>query len=288
MDATVDTIGPKAAHRARRPQPDSGRCPYCGAPTTRATLARIAEAERTRVAQLEQALAEKFARERRVGEEKSRIAIEAAKREATKVAQAQVQALQTNQEALIAQRVKAVREATEKRLAEIIAAEKTKASEQRIRLSEELADLRRRLERKTADELGSGAEADLYQTLLKEFGGTDKITHVRRGQYGADVVHDVCESGRVLGRIIYDSKAHGKWQSRFVSKLKHDLVEHQADHCVLVSTAFPQGARQLHVEAGVVVAAPGRAIAVASLLRRQIVQCGLLRLSSEHRNTKRD
>jgi hypothetical protein len=275
MDATVDTIGPKAAHRARRPQPDSGRCPYCGAPTTRATLARIAEAERTRVAQLEQALAEKFARERRVGE-------------ATKVAQAQVQALQTNQEALIAQRVKAVREATEKRLAEIIAAEKTKASEQRIRLSEELADLRRRLERKTADELGSGAEADLYQTLLKEFGGTDKITHVRRGQYGADVVHDVCESGRVLGRIIYDSKAHGKWQSRFVSKLKHDLVEHQADHCVLVSTAFPQGARQLHVEAGVVVAAPGRAIAVASLLRRQIVQCGLLRLSSEHRNTKRD
>ena len=99
------------------------------------------------------------------------MALEAAKRDAAKGAQAQIKALQARQEALVAQRVKAAREATEKRLAEIVAAEKTKASEDRIKLTEQLADLKRRLEHKTADELGSGAEVDLYKALHKEFGG---------------------------------------------------------------------------------------------------------------------
>jgi hypothetical protein len=57
---------------------------------------------------------------------------------------------------------------------------------------------------------------------------------------------------------------------------------------VLSSTAFPTGARQLHIEAGVVIAAPGRVLVVTHLLRRQIVQMHTLRLGNEARDTKRD
>jgi hypothetical protein len=288
VDVGANATGDRQAHHAHRSPMDPKRCPYCGSPITQGTLARIAEAERSRVAQVEQALSAKFARELSVAEQKARTAVEAAKRDAAKAAQAQIKALQTNQQAMIAQRVRAAREATEKRLADIIAGEKTKAAEERIRLTEQLADLKRRLEHKTADELGSGAEVDLYKALHKEFGETDKITQVRRGQYGADIIHDVCKAGSVIGRIIYDSKAHARWASRFVSKLKHDMIEHKADHCVLSSTAFPAGARQLHIEAGVVIAAPGRVIALARLLRRQIVQMHTLRLGNEARDTKRD
>ena len=66
------------------------------------------------------------------------------------------------------------------------------------------------------------------------------------------------------------------------------MIEHKADHGVLASTAFPAGARQLHIEVGVVIAAPGRVVVLAHLLRRQIMQMHMMRLGNEARDTKRD
>jgi len=153
-------------------------------------------------------------------EREAKSAIETAKGDAAKAAQAQIRAFRANQEATIAARVRVAREAAEKKLADAIATEKSRASIERIKLTEQLAELKRRLENKTADEIGSGAELDLFQALFQEFGGADKINRVPRGRNGADIIHDVCESGHVISRIIYDSKARAKWQNRFVGKLR--------------------------------------------------------------------
>jgi hypothetical protein len=66
------------------------------------------------------------------------------------------------------------------------------------------------------------------------------------------------------------------------------MIDHKADHGVLSSTVFPAGARQLHIQDGVVIAAPGRVVVLAHLFRRQIVQVRMLRLGNEARDEKRD
>ena len=132
-------------------------CPFCGSPITGTILARIEEAERARIAKIEQALTDKFARERAAAERESKSAIETVKRDAAKAAQAQIRAFRANQETTITARVQAARDTAEKKLADAIAAEKGRSSVERIKLTQQLAELKRRLENRTADEIGSGA-----------------------------------------------------------------------------------------------------------------------------------
>ena len=49
--------------------------------------------------------------------------------------------------------------------------------------------------------------------------------------------------GKPCGTILYDSKNHGAWRNEFITKLKNDQFADQADHAVLVTSAFPAKAR---------------------------------------------
>jgi hypothetical protein len=275
-----------------RDQSPSERCPWCGASVSRVEFERIRDQiekqERTRLINLEQTLRQQFSRQQEQAEKTSKAAIEQAKREAMGAAAAQIKAFKTTQDATIAARVQAAREVSERKLADALTREKSQSAEERIKLTEQLAELKRKLENKTADELGSGPELDLFQALSKEFSGMDKVTRVPRGRNGADVIHDICHSGKTVGRIIYDSKAHARWQNRFVAKLREDMIEHRADHGVLSSTVFPAGTRQLHIQDGMIIAAPARVLVLAHLLRRQIVQAHMLRLGNKARDEKKD
>jgi hypothetical protein len=59
-----------------------------------------------------------------------------------------------------------------------------------------------------------------------------------------------------------------------------------AEHAVLVSVVLPVG-QELAVKDGIVIVTPQRAVAVAHLLRRQVVTAYSLRLSNEDRDMKR-
>src|ERR1700733_13498933 len=76
---------------------DDAQCPYCGQSISRKEYreiqARIADEERARIADVEKALQERFAREREQAEVKKVAEIEKAKRDAAKAAEQQVKAL---------------------------------------------------------------------------------------------------------------------------------------------------------------------------------------------------
>ena len=74
--------------------------------------------------------------------------------------------------------------------------------------------------------------------------------------------------------------------TKYLTKLRADQLRDGADHAVLSTQAFPAGTQQLVVRDGVVIVHPARAIAVANLLRRQIVQVHSLRLGREGREQK--
>ena len=166
-----------------------------------------------------------------------------------------------------------------------VLAERTKSFEETQALRQKLEDLTRKLEGKSAHELGEGSEIDLFEQLRDAFQG-DHIQRVPKGVNGADVIHEVVHNGRVCGKIIYDAKNRDSWQNGFATKLKADKLAQAADHAVLSSNKFPKDKSQIHAQDGVIVANPARVLVIAEILREQIVRMHELRASKEAREEK--
>jgi hypothetical protein len=154
-----------------------------------------------------------------------------------------------------------------------------------LKLQSDLADMQRKLESRSANELGEGSEVDLFEQLRAAFEG-DRIQRVGKGVNGADVIHEVIHNGRVCGKIVYDAKNRNAWQNEFVTKLRADKIAQAADHAILASNKFPKDRAQVHYQDGVVVAAPQRVVAIVQLLRDQVVRMHELRVSKEGREQK--
>jgi hypothetical protein len=166
---------------------------------------RIEEEERARIAKVEEALKDRFAREKTRSETQTKAAIDKAKRDVARTAEQQIRMIRANQDAVLKARVDAEREAAAKKLAEALGAEKVRAFEEKTRLTEQLAEMQRRLEKKTAHELGEPAELDLYETLRAEFPG-DRIARVAKGVKGPDIIFEVVHNGAITGSIVIDCK----------------------------------------------------------------------------------
>jgi len=192
---------------------------------------------------------------------------------------------EASREAALNARLLEQREVLEKHNQATLNAERAKAFEDKQKLEAALQDVQRQLQKKTAEELGEGAEVDLFEDLKAEFPG-DKIWRVAKGIAGADVIHEIYNNGMLCGTIVYDSKNRNAWRSEYVTKLRADQIAAKADHAVLSSHVFPAGAKQLHIQDGVVVVNPARAIVIAAMLRKHVVQTHALRVSNEERTQK--
>ena len=195
--------------------------------------------------------------------------------------------LQANQELAVAARVLEVREALEKDKVRALGAADAKHFEENQKWKKLFEDAQRKLESKTAEELGEGAEVDLFEALKAKF-PTDLITRVGRGNAGADVMHEVRHNGAVCGLIVYDSKNHGAWRGEHAAKLREDQLAAKADHAILSTRKFPSGAQQLHIENGVILVNPARAVMIAKILRRHTVQLHTSKASNQERSRKSD
>jgi len=256
-----------------------------------------------KVAQTKQhAAAEAVQREKIIRAEAEKQTRAALKGDITKAEQARQKALQGKQAAeeqnkqLKAKQEKELKQKVQKALQEqrealetdkTRAVQKAKAQEfeKNQKLEKQVDMLKRQLEQKTVMDLGEGAEVDLYEALRENFDG-DKITRIKKGQPGADVLHEVRYKGEVCGSIVYDSKNHTAWRKTFVKKLKVDQLASKADHAVLTTSAFPTGARQLHIQDGVIVINPARAVELVRIVREHIIQTYKLRLSGKEKNKK--
>lgn len=189
------------------------------------------------------------------------------------------------QESTLSARLGEQRDALEKDKLKAVNSEKAKAFTERQKMDEKLQLLQRQLQKRTADELGEGAEVDLFEALKAAF-PTDEIKRVKRGETGADIIHTIVEKKRTCGSIVYDSKNRTAWRNDYVTKLRRDQLAAKADHAVLACHAFPAGARQMHVRDGVILANPARVMVLAEILRGHVVQLATTRLGNQARAQK--
>lgn len=177
------------------------------------------------------------------------------------------------------------REVLEKAQTDAVNAEKAKAFAETQKLTDKVAELQRALEKKSNEELGEGAEVEIFEALRREF-PDDRIDRVTKGSAGADIHHVVMLNGKACGTIIYDSKNHNAFRNEHVAKLRTDKLAAKAEHAILSTHKFPQGTRQIHMDDGVVLANPARVLVIVGLLRQHLVQVHTLRLSGVERESK--
>jgi hypothetical protein len=190
-----------------------------------------------------------------------------------------------NQDAVLETRLTEVRVALGEAHRKETATSQALAFKEQQALLKQVDDLKRKLEKKTNDELGEGAEIVLFDALRTAFPGDD-IQRVKKGTEGADTLHRILEKGQPCGTIIYDSKNRNAWRNDYVVQLRKDQLAAKAEHAILVTRVFPSGCRQLSVRDGVILANPARVVALVEVLRTQTVYIAGLRLSEEAREEK--
>ena len=198
---------------------------------------------------------------------------------------AQLEALNAAHQTELAGRLQEQREAFEQDKAAAINAEKSAAFEDSLKWKTQAEDLARALEKKNSEDLGEGAEIDLYDSLRGEF-TDDRIERITKGTAGADISQIVIYNSQDCGGLIFDSKNHNAWRNEFVTKLAVDKLAAKADVAILCTRKFPEGKRHLHVQDGVIVVDPARVVTVVEIVRQHLIQVHSLRLSKEERAQK--
>jgi hypothetical protein len=298
------------------------RCPWCENLVTRAKFLeiqeRIRQEERKRLAEAEAKLrqrldqefhqkveAEKNSLEKRLKDEaEKKLTALIAERDQTKVKLKELEA----REAVMLQEVKEQAEQRAKSILEEAERRRTKElneqrqildkhkdqallkqvaefNRERERYQKKMKEMERQLQQKTANQIGDGAEIDLYEALRDAF-PSDTIKRIPKGQPGADIMHEVLHKGEVCGRIVYDSKNRQAWQTAFATKLRQDQIDAHADHAILSTTTFPAGEKELCIESDVVVASPARIVSVVKLLRQAMVRMHVMGLTMKERGGK--
>jgi DNA repair exonuclease SbcCD ATPase subunit len=185
-------------------EPYSDRCPLCGSPLSHERFLKVTEhireRERKRLQEQQQAANHEVEKKilqataksteelKRIAKQRDDALLKVKTAEEHQAAQAKkllLKAEEQHQKELARQRDLLAKETDVQQL-------KLQAQHKREReyLQKQIFELNRKVQQKTANELGDGAELDLYEILRNAF-PYDKISRIRKGEEGADILQEV-------------------------------------------------------------------------------------------------
>lgn len=256
------------------------KCPWCGSTITHAKFlqiqAAIREDERKQLAALEKTLRAQLEKEVTLQAQKlmkERQAIDAEKAK-----------LKKQVEQAIKKEVAEVRQILQKDREAALLRKDAEFAREREALQKKISDMSRRV-KKGAGEIGEGAEIDLYDELRGAF-PEDQIARVKTKGGGANLLQDVRYKGKSAGRILIDARPRAAWQQAFVTRLRQDQSDSEADQAILATPMFPAGKKELFVDSGVIVVAPARVSAIVEVLRKALIAMHVAKLSEAERTDK--
>jgi len=147
---------------------------------------------------------------------------------------------------------------------------------EKVRLTQEIDSLRRRVEGKSVQQLGAEQELDILALLRAEF-PADEIE--RLGTDG-DILHTIRDRRHLVGQVLYEIKNERRWLNAWVEKLRDDATARGIEHVMLVSTKLPAKTDGFTVIDGVIVCRPEHSAFFAGLLRQWAIEAHRLGLDS--------
>jgi hypothetical protein len=153
-------------------------------------------------------------------------------------------------------------------------------------LTDQLADMQRRLEQGSQQLQGEVQELDLERSLRSAF-SRDTVEGIASGKFGADISHRVLgPTGHVCGSILWESKRTKEWKPEWLAKVRQDQRDAKADIAVIVTQTMPAGVDTFTQIEGVWVTCLPLAVPVAMILRAGIMETADARSASEGQQTK--
>ncbi len=143
-----------------------------------------------------------------------------------------------------------------------------------------ISSLERQLKNKSTPQLeGLLYEDTLMEALQKEF-PNDKFKNTGKG---GDILQDIIYHNEPSGIIIYECKKVSHWSGAHVEQTATAKIQRHADFGILVTNAQKKGTSGFFLEKGVIVVDPGGVLALATILREQLVKMSQLKLSKAER-----
>jgi len=147
---------------------------------------------------------------------------------------------------------------------------------QNMKQQNRIKNLEIQLKNQTTPQLeGLLYEDKILEALRNEF-PKDKFDHTGKG---GDILQHVMVDKEVVGLIVYECKRVSHWQSGHAEQAYAAKIQRKADYAVLVTNAPKKGTHGFFVEKGAIVINPGGVIAIAGILREQIVRIAQLKLT---------
>jgi len=122
---------------------------------------------------------------------------------------------------------------------------------------------------------GAALEASFEDQLSATF-NRDKVSEVRTGEKGGDVMLDVFNDiGTCCGRIVFELKRTQNWSNSWIGKLREDMHRVQAHVAVIVTQQLPKDIQGCGFKDGVWVTDFSSATPLISALRWGLIQVQL-------------
>lgn len=156
------------------------------------------------------------------------------------------------------------------------------------RMRAQIEDLKKRAEQGPQERQGEAQELELEDQLRTRF-PFDQIEPIKKGERGADILQTVQNRlGHACGTILWESKRAKNWSDTWVSKLKDDQRNAQADVAVIATAVLPQGIKHFGQKDGVWVVEYPLAEVLGVALRDMLIQVAGARQSLAGMNEKKD
>lgn len=147
-------------------------------------------------------------------------------------------------------------------------------------LKTSLEEMKRKADQGSMETQGEVLEQD-FEAQMKSFFPHDEIAPVPKGIRGADLIQTVkTPLGGDCGILLWETKNTKAWSTKWIPKLKDDMIETRATLAILVSVVLPEGIQRFGQIDGVWVSDPLSAIPLATALRQQLLALDRERQSS--------
>lgn len=149
----------------------------------------------------------------------------------------------------------------------------------------QILELQRKLQQGSQQAQGEVMEMELEDLLKREF-PLDKITEVKKGQRGADVIQEVIDKkGRNCGVILWESK-NAKWSPGWIATLKENQRQAKAQIAVLVANNTPPEVETFIYQDGIWISNRKMALPLALALRFDLVRVTFEKMVNVNKSEK--
>lgn len=126
-----------------------------------------------------------------------------------------------------------------------------------------------------------------FETLIKQEFPNDKISEVKKGQRGGDLIQEVWDrNGNGCGTILWEFKNTTNWTDLWIDKLKQDQRALGAETAILISEVLPKDIKTAGYKNGVWVTSSRFALVLVMGVRANLIQVSQVKKSAEGKNEK--